>query len=108
MRPYHTIIELGDHRRKGSLKAKKWRSIFNLGRSGHEAKRKPGKAEEKEEKCGKVSLRPAKSMDSLSSGPCGAPGKRDPPILWDCPTDPFGIVPPTLWGCPSDPLGLSL
>ncbi|XP_048144408.1 rho GTPase-activating protein 30 isoform X2 [Corvus hawaiiensis] len=74
MRPYHTIIELGEHRRKGSLKAKKWRSIFNLGRSGHEAKRKPGKAEEKEEKCGKVSLRPAKSMDSLSSGPCGPPG----------------------------------
>ncbi|XP_053856921.1 rho GTPase-activating protein 30 [Vidua macroura] len=68
MRPYHTIIELGEHRSKGSLKAKKWRSIFNLGRSGHEAKRKPGKAEEKE-KCGKVTLRPAKSMDSLSSGP---------------------------------------
>ncbi|RMB88265.1 hypothetical protein DUI87_35377 [Hirundo rustica rustica] len=73
MRPYHTIIELGEHRSKGSLKAKKWRSIFNLGRSGHEAKRKPGKAEEKE-KCGKVTLRPAKSMDSLSSGPSGPPG----------------------------------
>ncbi|XP_066063070.1 rho GTPase-activating protein 30 isoform X2 [Chamaea fasciata] len=73
MRPYHTIIELGEHRSKGSLKAKKWRSIFNLGRSGHEAKRKPGKAEEKE-KGGKVTLRPAKSMDSLSSGPPGAPG----------------------------------
>nr|XP_031362746.1 rho GTPase-activating protein 30 [Lonchura striata domestica] len=73
MRPYHTIIELGEPRSKGSLKAKKWRSIFNLGRSGHEAKRKPGKAEEKE-KCGKVTLRPAKSMDSLSSGPSGASG----------------------------------
>ncbi|KAM7028932.1 LOW QUALITY PROTEIN: rho GTPase-activating protein 30 [Acridotheres tristis] len=68
MRPYHTIIELGEHRSKGSLKAKKWRSIFNLGRSGHEAKRKPGKVEEKD-KCGKVTLRPAKSMDSLSSSP---------------------------------------
>ncbi|CAN8206838.1 unnamed protein product, partial [Coccothraustes coccothraustes] len=73
MRPYHTIIELGEHRSKGSLKAKKWRSIFNLGRSGHEAKRKLGKAEEKE-KCGKVTLRPAKSMDSLSCGPSGASG----------------------------------
>ncbi|XP_030821014.1 rho GTPase-activating protein 30, partial [Camarhynchus parvulus] len=77
MRPYHTIIELSEHRSKGSLKAKKWRSIFNLGRSGHEAKRKSGKAEEKE-KCGKVTLRPAKSMDSLSSGPSGPAGKRDP------------------------------
>ncbi|RMB93950.1 hypothetical protein DUI87_29686 [Hirundo rustica rustica] len=76
MRPYHTIIELGEHRSKGSLKAKKWRSIFNLGRSGHEAKRKPGKAEEKE-KCGKVTLRPAKSMDSLSSGPSGPPGDAE-------------------------------
>lgn len=27
-------------RRKGSLKVRKWRSIFNLGRSGHETKRK--------------------------------------------------------------------
>ncbi|XP_072702595.1 rho GTPase-activating protein 30 [Ciconia boyciana] len=68
IRPYHTIIELNDHRRKGSLKAKKWRSIFNLGRSSHEAKRKLVKAEEKD-KCGKISLRPAKSMDSLSSVP---------------------------------------
>ncbi|PKK18411.1 Rho GTPase activating protein 30, partial [Columba livia] len=32
IRPYHTIIELGDHRRKGSLKARNWRSIFHLGR----------------------------------------------------------------------------
>ncbi|XP_075301402.1 LOW QUALITY PROTEIN: rho GTPase-activating protein 30 [Opisthocomus hoazin] len=69
IRPYHTIIELSDHRRKGSLKAKKWRSIFNLGRSSHEAKRKLAKAEEKDDKCGKISLRPAKSMDSLSSVP---------------------------------------
>nr|XP_041576948.1 rho GTPase-activating protein 30 [Taeniopygia guttata] len=80
MRPYHTIIELGEHRSKGSLKAKKWRSIFNLGRSGHEAKRKLVKAEEKE-KCGKVTLRPAKSMDSLSSGPSGADAARLLPKL---------------------------
>nr|XP_009666357.1 PREDICTED: rho GTPase-activating protein 30 [Struthio camelus australis] len=69
IRPYHTIIEISDHKRKGSLKAKKWKSIFNLGRSSHESKRKLVKAEEKEDKCGKISLRPAKSMDSLSSMP---------------------------------------
>ncbi|KAM6112586.1 LOW QUALITY PROTEIN: rho GTPase-activating protein 30 [Phoenicopterus ruber ruber] len=78
IRPYHTIIELSDHRRKGSLKAKKWRSIFNLGRSSHEAKRKLAKAEEKDDKCGKTSLRPAKSMDSLSSVPFASDGKTVP------------------------------
>ncbi|KAM9264379.1 rho GTPase-activating protein 30 [Morus bassanus] len=77
IRPYHTIIELSDHRRKGSLKAKKWRSIFNLGRSSHEAKRKLMKSEEKDDKCSKISLRPAKSMDSLSSVPFASDGKRD-------------------------------
>ncbi|XP_032060225.1 rho GTPase-activating protein 30 [Aythya fuligula] len=79
IRPYHTIIELGEHRRKGSLKAKKWKSIFNLGRSSHEAKRKLVKTEEKEDKCGKLSLRPAKSMDSLSSVPFG--GEAEDPRL---------------------------
>ncbi|XP_040433800.1 rho GTPase-activating protein 30 [Falco naumanni] len=78
IRPYHTIIELSDHRRKGSLKAKKWRSIFNLGRSSHEAKRKLVKTEEKDDKCSKVSLRPAKSMDSLSSVPFASDGADDP------------------------------
>ncbi|XP_074927223.1 rho GTPase-activating protein 30 isoform X3 [Chelonoidis abingdonii] len=69
IRPYHTIIELNDHKRKGSLKVKKWRSIFNLGRSSNDSKRKLAKAEEKEDKSVKMSLRPAKSMDSLSSVP---------------------------------------
>ncbi|XP_067425558.1 rho GTPase-activating protein 30 [Emydura macquarii macquarii] len=67
IRPYHTIIELSDHKRKGSLKVKKWRSIFNLGRSSNDSKRKPAKPEEKDDKPVKMSLRPAKSMDSLSS-----------------------------------------
>ncbi|XP_060109370.1 rho GTPase-activating protein 30 isoform X2 [Heteronotia binoei] len=67
MRPYHTIIDLNDHK-KGSLKAKKWRSIFNLGRSSNDSKRKLNKPEEKEVE--KMRLRPAKSMDSLSSMPC--------------------------------------
>ncbi|XP_054855924.1 rho GTPase-activating protein 30 isoform X2 [Eublepharis macularius] len=68
MRPYHTIIDLNDNK-KGSLKAKKWRSIFNLGRSSHDSKRKMSKSE-KEDKVDKLRLRPAKSMDSLSSMPC--------------------------------------
>uniref|UniRef100_A0A8D0EWX8 Rho GTPase activating protein 30 n=1 Tax=Strix occidentalis caurina TaxID=311401 RepID=A0A8D0EWX8_STROC len=89
IRPYHTIIELSDHRRKGSLKAKKWRSIFHLGRSSHEAKRKLAKAEEKDDKCGKITLRPAKSMDSLSSVPFAGDGKRerpgDPSLSPSCP-----------------------
>ncbi|XP_040593059.1 rho GTPase-activating protein 30 isoform X2 [Mesocricetus auratus] len=68
IRPYHTIIEIAEHKRKGSLKVRKWRSIFNLGRSGHETKRKlPLRAEDREEKSSKGTLRPAKSMDSLSA-----------------------------------------
>ncbi|XP_051042231.1 rho GTPase-activating protein 30 isoform X2 [Phodopus roborovskii] len=68
IRPYHTIIEIAEHKRKGSLKVRKWRSIFNLGRSGHETKRKlPLRAEDREEKSNKGTLRPAKSMDSLSA-----------------------------------------
>ncbi|XP_068108944.1 rho GTPase-activating protein 30 isoform X2 [Hyperolius riggenbachi] len=67
MRPYHTIIEISEHKRKGSLKAKKWKSIFNLGRSNNDSKRKSVKQDEKDEKSGSLHLRPAKSMDSLSS-----------------------------------------
>ncbi|XP_073408378.1 rho GTPase-activating protein 30 isoform X2 [Dendrobates tinctorius] len=66
IRPYHTIIEFSDHKRKGSLKAKKWKSIFNLGRSNPDSKRKSQKQDDRD---GKMSLRPAKSMDSLSSVP---------------------------------------
>uniref|UniRef100_A0A8C3FP61 Rho GTPase activating protein 30 n=1 Tax=Chrysemys picta bellii TaxID=8478 RepID=A0A8C3FP61_CHRPI len=84
IRPYHTIIELNDHKRKGSLKVKKWRSIFNLGRSSNDSKRKPAKAEEKDDKSIKMSLRPAKSMDSLSSVPDandGSPSSREESFL---------------------------
>ncbi|XP_058395589.1 rho GTPase-activating protein 30 isoform X2 [Diceros bicornis minor] len=76
MRPYHTIIEIAEHKRKGSLKVRKWRSIFNLGRSGHETKRKLLRgAEDREDKSDKGTLRPAKSMDSLSA----AAGASDEP-----------------------------
>nr|XP_015194594.1 PREDICTED: rho GTPase-activating protein 30 [Lepisosteus oculatus]XP_015194595.1 PREDICTED: rho GTPase-activating protein 30 [Lepisosteus oculatus] len=66
MRPYHAIIEVSENKRKGSLKGRKWKSIFNLGRSSNETKKK-GKSNSKEKE--KVNLRPAKSMDSLSSVP---------------------------------------
>uniref|UniRef100_A0A8C5L392 Rho GTPase activating protein 30 n=1 Tax=Jaculus jaculus TaxID=51337 RepID=A0A8C5L392_JACJA len=76
IRPYHTIIEIAEHKRKGSLKVRKWRSIFNLGRSGHETKRKlPRGPEDREDKSNKGSLRPARSMDSLSA----AAGASDEP-----------------------------
>ncbi|KAM3910031.1 uncharacterized protein RB166_021376 [Leptodactylus fuscus] len=67
IRPYHTIIEFSDHKRKGSLKGKKWKSIFNLGKTNQESKRKSQKHDDKDGKSMKMSLRPAKSMDSLSS-----------------------------------------
>ncbi|XP_034865852.1 rho GTPase-activating protein 30 isoform X2 [Mirounga leonina] len=93
MRPYHTIIEFAEHKRKGSLKVRKWRSIFNLGRSGHETKRKlPRGAEDREDKSEKGTLRPAKSMDSLSAaagasdepeGLAGSSSPRPSPLLPD-------------------------
>ncbi|KAF6292410.1 Rho GTPase activating protein 30 [Rhinolophus ferrumequinum] len=91
IRPYHTIIEIAEHKRKGSLKVRKWRSIFNLGRSGHETKRKlPRGAEDRDDKSDKGTLRPAKSMDSLSAmaaagdepeGLVGASSPRPSPLL---------------------------
>lgn len=64
MRPYHAIID-GTDKRKGSLKGRKWKSIFNLGGRLHDPRKKKYAPKEKE----KTGLRPAKSMDSLSSGP---------------------------------------
>ncbi|CAH2327607.1 rho GTPase-activating 30 isoform X1 [Pelobates cultripes] len=68
IRPYHTIIDIADQKRKGSIKTRKWRSIFNLGRSNNDSKRKTNKQDDKEI-TEKMNLRPAKSMDSLSSAP---------------------------------------
>ncbi|XP_062337519.1 uncharacterized protein si:dkeyp-68b7.12 [Osmerus eperlanus] len=65
MRPYHAIIE-GTDKRKGSLKGKKWKSIFNLGgRITDPRRRYKNSSKEKD----KPILRPAKSMDSLSCAP---------------------------------------
>ncbi|XP_069074362.1 rho GTPase-activating protein 30 isoform X2 [Pleurodeles waltl] len=77
IRPYHTIIDIADHK-KGSLKVKKWKSIFNLGRSNNDSKRKITKQDDKDEKSSKMNLRSAKSMDSLSSMPCAT---EDPDIV---------------------------
>ncbi|XP_043929054.1 rho GTPase-activating protein 31 isoform X2 [Protopterus annectens] len=67
---YHTVIELPDSK-KLSSKSKKWKSIFNLGKSDSKSKlsrngsvfvRGPKLSE-------KAMIRPAKSMDSLCSLP---------------------------------------
>ncbi|XP_045154375.1 rho GTPase-activating protein 30 [Echinops telfairi] len=95
IRPYHTIIEIAEHKRKGSLKVRKWRSIFNLGRSGHETKRKlPRGGEDREDKSVKGTLRPAKSMDSLSAAP-GASDEAEPLIGTSCPR-PSPLLPESL------------
>ncbi|XP_036412317.1 rho GTPase-activating protein 30 isoform X2 [Colossoma macropomum] len=74
MRPYHAIID-GTDKRKGSLKGRKWKSIFNLGGRLQDP-RKKNKYTTKEKE--KTSLRPAKSMDSLSSGPYTLEDSRHP------------------------------
>ncbi|KAG8136790.1 hypothetical protein E2320_005347 [Naja naja] len=62
-----------EKRRKLSTKSKKWRYIFNLGRSGSEAKTKlsrNGSVFVRGQKISeKATIRPAKSMDSLCSLP---------------------------------------
>ncbi|XP_060626780.2 rho GTPase-activating protein 31 isoform X2 [Anolis sagrei] len=70
---FHTVLDLPDSKRKLSTKSKKWKSIFNLGRSGTEAKTKlsrNGSVFVRGQKLSeKVTIRPAKSMDSLCSIP---------------------------------------
>ncbi|XP_051990011.1 uncharacterized protein LOC127649109 isoform X2 [Xyrauchen texanus] len=77
MRPYHAIID-GTDKRKGSLKGRKWRSIFNLGARLHDPRKKHKYCPKDKEE---MSLRPAKSMDSLSSGPYGVEDSKHPQIL---------------------------
>uniref|UniRef100_A0A6J0SSW7 Rho GTPase-activating protein 31 n=1 Tax=Pogona vitticeps TaxID=103695 RepID=A0A6J0SSW7_9SAUR len=71
---YHTVLDLPDSKRKLSTKSKKWKSIFNLGRSGSEAKTKLSRNGSVFVRGGqklseKATIRPAKSMDSLCSLP---------------------------------------
>lgn len=62
-RPYHAIIE-GTDKRKGSLKGRKWMSIFNIGGRFQDPRRRhKHSAKEKD----RTALRSARSMDSLST-----------------------------------------
>nr|XP_023646871.1 rho GTPase-activating protein 30-like [Paramormyrops kingsleyae]XP_023646872.1 rho GTPase-activating protein 30-like [Paramormyrops kingsleyae] len=85
MRPYHTII---DEKRKGSLKSRKWTSIFNLGSRLNEKKHKCSRKEKE-----KSSLRPAKSMDSLSSPSQEGHGKRPDQCLLSSPSQQLTVTP---------------
>ncbi|XP_026168959.1 rho GTPase-activating protein 30 isoform X2 [Mastacembelus armatus] len=74
IRPYHSIIE-GTDKRKGSLKGRKWMSIFNIGgRFPDPRRRHKHSAKEK----GEAALRPARSMDSLSTPSFPNEGSRRP------------------------------
>ncbi|XP_016420990.1 stress response protein nst1 [Sinocyclocheilus rhinocerous] len=78
MRPYHAIIDSTD-KRKGSLKGRKWKSIFNLGGRLQDPRKKNKYCPKDKEK---TALRPAKSMDSLSSGPYALDdSKHHPPLV---------------------------
>ncbi|XP_055480801.1 rho GTPase-activating protein 31 [Psammomys obesus] len=70
---FHTVLELPD-KRKLSSKSKKWKSIFNLGRSGSDSKSKLSRngsvfVRGQRLSVEKATIRPAKSMDSLCSVP---------------------------------------
>ncbi|XP_071384970.1 rho GTPase-activating protein 31 isoform X1 [Centroberyx affinis] len=78
---YHTVIDISDSKRKFSGKSKKWKSIFNLGKSVTDSKGKlsrngsvfirgPSLTE-------KAALRPARSMESLCSLPTGGATNDD-------------------------------
>ncbi|XP_007557395.1 rho GTPase-activating protein 31 [Poecilia formosa] len=76
---YHTVIEISDNKRRFSGKSKKWKSIFNLGRSveskgklsrnGSVFIRAQGASE-------KAALRPSRSMESLCSSSPDDDGAR--------------------------------
>ncbi|CAI9533354.1 unnamed protein product, partial [Staurois parvus] len=77
---FHTVIDLPENKRKLSTKSKKWKSIFNLGRSGTESKSKLSRngsvfVRGQKDMGEKATIRPAKSMDSLCSLP--AEGEED-------------------------------
>ncbi|XP_015261609.1 PREDICTED: rho GTPase-activating protein 31 [Gekko japonicus] len=77
---FHTVLDLPDGKRKLSTKSKKWKSIFNLGRSGSESKSKlsrNGSVFVRGQKLSeKATIRPAKSMDSLCSLPVGGDDEK--------------------------------
>ncbi|XP_058496696.1 rho GTPase-activating protein 30 [Solea solea] len=78
IRPYHAIIE-GTDKRKGSLKGRKWMSIFNIGGRFHDPRRRQKNSSTKEKD--RSALRPARSMDSLSTQSYPHEGPRNPSQL---------------------------
>ncbi|XP_032387829.1 rho GTPase-activating protein 30 isoform X2 [Etheostoma spectabile] len=79
IRPYHSIIE-GTDKRKGSLKGRKWMSIFNIGGRFQDPRRRHKHSGKEKER---PVLRPARSMDCLSTPPypnevCRRTGERPP------------------------------
>ncbi|EGW13246.1 rho GTPase-activating protein 31 [Cricetulus griseus] len=71
---FHTVLDVPDSKRKLSSKSKKWKSIFNLGRSGSDSKSKLSRngsvfVRGQRLSVEKATIRPAKSMDSLCSVP---------------------------------------
>ncbi|XP_034063780.1 rho GTPase-activating protein 30 isoform X2 [Gymnodraco acuticeps] len=74
MRPYHAIIE-GTDKRKGSLKGRKWMSIFNIGGRFQDPRRRHKLSTKEKER---PALRPARSMDSLSNPPYPIEASRRP------------------------------
>ncbi|GLD50754.1 uncharacterized protein AKAME5_000390200 [Lates japonicus] len=74
IRPYHAIIE-GTDKRKGSLKGRKWMSIFNIGGRFPDPRRRHKHSAKEKDTC---SLRPARSMDSLSNPSYPNEGSRHP------------------------------
>ncbi|XP_040006994.1 rho GTPase-activating protein 31 [Xiphias gladius] len=69
---YHTVIDLSDSKRKFSGKSKKWKSIFNLGRSVDskgKLSRNGSVFIRAQRITEKAALRPSRSMESLCSLP---------------------------------------
>ncbi|KAL7389880.1 hypothetical protein ABVT39_011459 [Epinephelus coioides] len=68
---YHTVIDISDSKRKFSGKSKKWKSIFNLGRSVDSKGKlsRNGSVFIRAQSTEKAALRPSRSMESLCSLP---------------------------------------
>ncbi|KAA8587009.1 rho GTPase-activating protein 31 isoform X2 [Etheostoma spectabile] len=66
---YHTVIDISDSKRKFSGKSKKWKSIFNLGRSVDSKGKlsRNGSVLIRAQGTEKAALRPSRSMESLCS-----------------------------------------
>ncbi|KAM8898710.1 rho GTPase-activating protein 31 [Spinachia spinachia] len=68
---YHTVIDVSDSKRKFSGKSKRWKSIFNLGRSVDSKGKlsRNGSVFIRAQGTEKAALRPSRSMESMCSLP---------------------------------------